>query len=126
MKIYLSAKYARRVELSSYRDQLRSHDFVVTSRWLGAPEAEISTEQRGCLAEGDWNDLRAADTVIVFTEPVDSTASRGGRHVEFGLALALDKRTMVVGPRENVFHCLPQVEVFETWLKCLKELVSHL
>jgi hypothetical protein len=32
-----------------------------------------------------------------------------------GLALAWQKRTLVVGWRENVFCCLPQVEFFETW-----------
>lgn len=42
-------------------------------------------------------------------------ASRGGRHVEFGMALALGKRVIVVGPRENVFHLLPEVEVHVNW-----------
>lgn len=126
MRIYLSAQYGRRAELVSYRDQLQFHGFGVTSRWLGAAQEEGSTEQRQSLAEGDIGDLHDAGTVVVFTEPADSTASRGGRHVEFGLALALSKWIMVVGPRENVFHCLPQVEVFETWPKCLKRLLCLL
>jgi len=36
---------------------------------------------------------------------------RGGRHVEFGLALAQGKHLILVGQPENVFHHLPQVRV---------------
>jgi hypothetical protein len=39
---------------------------------------------------------------------------RGGRHVEFGLALAWSKHLIVAGPREHVFHWLPQVR----WVDC--------
>jgi len=45
--------------------------------------------------------------VITFTETPRSSNSRGGRHVEFGIALGMRKRAVVIGPRENVFHCLP-------------------
>lgn len=31
------------------------------------------------------------------------------------MALALGKRAVVVGHRENVFHCLPEVEFFDAW-----------
>lgn len=47
-------------------------------------------------------------------------AARGGRHVEFGVAVASCKRLVVIGPRENIFHHLPRVEVFPTlgeWLE---------
>lgn len=50
--------------------------------------------------------------------------SRGGRHVEFGMALAMDKRLVVVGPRENVFHLLPAVEQFDTWPLALAALAG--
>lgn len=56
--------------------------------------------------------MRAADLVVSFTEAEDAPASRGGRHVSFGVALALGKRLVVVGHRENVFHTLPQVQFF--------------
>ena len=46
--------------------------------------------------------------------------NRGGRHVEFGMALARRllsgaPRLIVVGYRENVFHYAPEVEFYETW-----------
>ena len=41
----------------------------------------------------------AADAVITFTEIPNTILATGGRHVEFGLALAQAKRVIVVGPR---------------------------
>jgi hypothetical protein len=40
---------------------------------------------------------------------------KGGRHVEYGLALGLGKRLIICGPRENIFHTLPQVEHYPDW-----------
>jgi hypothetical protein len=51
--------------------------------------------------------------MISFTYDQDS--SRGGRHVEFGYALGIRKRVILVGPRQHVFHCLPEVEHYPSW-----------
>ena len=60
----------------------------------------------------------AADAVIIFTEIPNTILATGGRHVEFGLALAQGKRMIIVGPRENVFHyLLPDSQIFATWNK---------
>lgn len=59
-------------------------------------------------ANRDILDLRHADTLISFT----GGRGRGGRHVEFGVAVALAKRLVVIGPREHIFHTLDQVEIF--------------
>jgi len=134
VKAYLAGRYSRREELCRYRAELQAAGVEVTARWLdGAhqvylsgeplgPEQEAliesgaaSPELRARFAAEDWNDLTSADVVINFTEPPRSNASRGGRHVEFGAALALEIRCLVVGHRENVFHCLPEVEFFENW-----------
>ena len=81
----------------------------------------------------DLSDLYSARIVINFTEhpgPVD-TPSRGGKDVEFGIALALaieavnagaEYRVCIVGPRRNVFHCLGIVEQYDTWPECLAAL----
>ena len=141
--VYLAARYSRREELCEYRSELERAGYTITSRWLngshqilpnGEPlgrdqEALIESgaapsDVRGQFAAEDWADLLAADTVISFTEPPRSKASRGGRHVEFGAALALNKRCIVVGHRENVFHCLERVEYFETWDEVLDALVA--
>jgi hypothetical protein len=39
--------------------------------------------------------------------------------------LARGMRVLVVGPRENVFHCLPEVEVFPDWSSCEQMLASE-
>lgn len=70
---------------------------------------------RSKFAQDDWEDVSAADLVINFTEAPRSSANRGGRHVEFGIALARNARVIVVGHRENIFHWLPCVEFFPTW-----------
>jgi 3-deoxy-D-manno-octulosonic-acid transferase len=51
-----------------------------------------------------------ADTLLLLNAPEWMQAGTGGRHVEFGYALALGKRIVVVGDAPgNVFHRLPQV-----------------
>lgn len=140
MRIYLAARYSRREELCIYRDQLRAIGHDVQARWLdgkhqlsdkGVPigdggEALVegvddgstqvqNAELRAKFACDDWEDVTGAEVVVSFTEPPRSNASRGGRHVEFGIALARESRVIVVGYRENIFHWLPQVEFFDTW-----------
>jgi hypothetical protein len=126
MKIYLAARYSRREELCLYAKNLRQMGFTITSRWLNGNHqisddglsAEAKAEERTRFALEDYEDLMAADICINFTETPRGTNSRGGRHVEFGAALAAGKRVIVVGHRENVFHCLPQVEFYATWSAC--------
>jgi nucleoside 2-deoxyribosyltransferase len=127
MKIYLASRYSRYPEMMKYRADLENLGVEVTSRWIngshewvgdteGAPPVSVGTQ----FAIEDIEDLEAADMVISFTEEPRTTATRGGRHVEFGYALGRNKIVAVVGPLENVFHCLPDVERFTTWEKCLE------
>jgi hypothetical protein len=146
MRVYLAARYSRRVELCGYREELSEVGIAVTSNWLDGPrqraiagkvlgerdEAIIEAgggaleaiELRRLCAVQDTADVAAADTFVTFTEPPDASASRGGRHVEFGLALATHKRIVVIGPVENVFHALTEVERFDTWDDALAHLVQ--
>jgi len=122
LKVYLAARYSRHQEMLQYAAELERLHLEVTSRWInGSHEGPpaMSVLERSRLAQEDWEDMRAADIVISFTEPPRSDASRGGRHVEFGAALALGKMCVVIGHRENVFHCLPTVVFWETWEEAL-------
>jgi nucleoside 2-deoxyribosyltransferase len=76
------------------------------------------------FAMDDIEDIQAADALIAFTERPFSDKGRGGRHVEFGYALALKKTIYMIGPRENVFHCLPEVTRFRTWPEFIAYLES--
>lgn len=132
MKIYLAARYTRRVELCAYRDDLRAIGHVVTSRWLNGDHESPTNRGLGPVdpkdsmtwALEDIEDVRAAHCLIAFTEPARVEPGRGGRHVEYGMALGLGLQVAVVGHYENVFHCLPGVRFFSTWPECVTELRS--
>lgn len=144
MRIYLASRYSRRLEMVGYRDRLQSAGFTVTSRWLngehqighdGAPIGEsgealveggasskAAAQLRESFAREDVQDVLAADCVISFTEPPrEQSKNRGGRHVEYGIALGLDiqgvkpYRLIVIGYRENLFHWMPGVEFYDTF-----------
>lgn len=126
MRIYLSARYARRQELNLYREQLAVHGHIVTSRWLDGAHESLDDGSPGALSHGagawaaaDVVDVLSSDAMVCFTDPADEPLvggiTRGGMHVEFGYALASYKLLYIVGPRTNVFHWLPPVRQFDTW-----------
>lgn len=118
MRIYIAASYARREEMLAKSKTLIASGHEITSRWL------LGDQHLGPAvdAQHDIIDLMAAECVLSFTQrPVDGYTS-GGRHVEFGIAIAAARRCIVIGPRENVFHHLPQVEHYATWEDALMAL----
>ena len=134
ISVYLASRYSRRQELQAYAAELQSHGIVVTSRWLtGAhdfPDQRIDDEAKHQLkrefASQDVEDVLAADFLISFTErPRTHSDSRGGRHVEFGLAVAAGKHLMIVGHLENIFHALPNVELYTYWDCCRAALLHY-
>lgn len=138
MKVYLASRYSRRTELCAYATELTEGGHIITSRWLNGDHqiddeglsVQAAQNERERFAKEDWEDLLSADICISFTESPRSSNSRGGRHVEFGAALALGKRSIVIGPRENVFHCLPTVEIYSDWTdfkaRCSRQPTSEL
>lgn len=117
-RIYLAARAGRRLEMLGVAEELRALGFQVTSSWIHAERAEetMGDALRGALGESCLSDIVRADGLITFTETSASPWSRGGRHVELGYALGIgDFRIIVVGHRENVFHCLTEVEFYATW-----------
>jgi hypothetical protein len=114
MKIYLAARYDRRWEMLGVASTLTRAGHDVTSRWI---ESGRGDDPAIVPAVEDLVDLSHADCLVSFTEDPNRNvpwAARGGRHVEFGVALATAKRLCIVGPRENIFHHLLRVEVFRS------------
>lgn len=142
-RIYLAARYSRRLELCGYAEQIRERGGIVDAVWLkgehqisdtGTPIGEggealvegddVSTSARAAalrqkFAQDDFRDVLMCDLLIAFTEPPRSSSSRGGRHVELGIALGLMKHVWIVGPRENIFCWMEDVRQFDTWKECL-------
>jgi hypothetical protein len=123
VRIYLAARFSQHPEMQGVRDVLQAMGHEVTSRWIDLhagkqPNSAMVEQLNGdpeSVAEfglHDLEDIDAADTVISFTA---GGGGKGGRHVEFGYGLALMRRMILVGPRENVFHTLPCVEHYEDW-----------
>ena len=113
--VYLAARIRRRDELEAYRADLESAGLEVTSTWLTMPPPEEwSDEVWAHLAELDRADVLRADCLVLFSEPGELDGG-SGRHVEFGMALALNKPVIVVGRYENLFQRLPEVTVVPDW-----------
>jgi nucleoside 2-deoxyribosyltransferase len=127
MIFYLAARYQRIDEINKYAKQIRAKGHDVNSRWLlgtyqihpNASEVDASGDNVPMVARpfalDDIKDIDDCEAVISFTEKPSSEKGRGGRHVEFGYALANGKEIIIIGPHENVFHCLPGVTQFATW-----------
>ena len=133
MTIYTAARYSRREEMLTHAFELEALGHVVTSRWIREPGPTyadldaMSPYNREAhevrCAEQAVEDLALAVCCLSFTEPPGiPNDSRGGRHVEFGYALGLDLRLIIVGPREHVFHSLPGIEQYDIFEECLAEL----
>lgn len=112
MKWYLAAKFSRREEMEKFAYDLPSVEHECIARWVYGGENGLTREQIAVL---DLEDVAKADGIILFTHPRSEPQPGGGRFVEFGYAIALGKRLVVVGPKENVFMDTPGVEMFDSW-----------
>ena len=122
-RVYFAARLRRREELLGYREQATAAGLEVTSRWLTAETpAELNEEVWQGLAALDREDILRAESLVLFSEPEHDGGS--GRHVEFGMALALGKRVIVVGEIENLFQRLPEVAVVSNWHDALELLTA--
>ena len=121
MKIYLAARYSRREELVAYATMLHKLGHEVTSTWLDSnyegsdyESTHCPPEDRARIATCDFRDIMLCNMLIHFTEE-PRNGSRGGRHVEMGIALGLMKRVAIVGPAENIFCFHEDVRRFDNF-----------
>jgi nucleoside 2-deoxyribosyltransferase len=120
--VYLSARFGRKHELQRYAEELGRLGIEVTSRWLSSPTPELTDEAWLHLAATDKADVERAEALVLFAEP--DRDGGGGRHVEFGMALALGKRVIVLGAVENLFQRLREVAVVANWPDARELLIS--
>lgn len=120
MKVYVAAPYQLRPSAVGLKKAIERLGGVVTSRWLTRQGGESNRAARMCLA-----DIDAADVLVALNPATWATAGTGGRHVELGYALAREKRVLLVGVRNNVFHHHSDVQHVDTVFQAL-ELVGEL
>lgn len=110
-KLYLAARFSRREEMEEKANILKRCGFDIVSRWVYGGEEGLTREQIAML---DLTDVDRADIVVSFTEPEGSYCPGGGRHTELGYALKGNKKIVIIGDREQVFHHHPAVEQYAT------------
>ena len=124
MKLYIAGFFDTRERLYPIRDRLKAMGHVVTSRWLGedlTADYQIKSEEYWIeCAKRDKEDILRADVILIDTLDV---TPRGGREVEYGIAMMTGKLCYVVGPLRNVFHRLAHRH-FHTWEECIHALHS--
>lgn len=123
MKVYVAAPWPLREAARTLAEALSAHEgILVTSRW-------VSVEcENAAGAQMDLEDVDEANTLVLYNPPEWVNAGGGGRHTEFGYALAKGKRLIVYGKISNVFHELPQVITcltYDTLLQTLNRMAAE-
>jgi hypothetical protein len=122
-RIYIAAMYSQMEQMRGPAAALRERGHEVTARWIDGAEATLDETSDG--AAMDLDDIDRADCVLSFTQPKGTMFKGGGRHVEYGYAIAKRKRLIIVGERENIFHHLPYAEVYATFERAVAALEPH-
>lgn len=148
---YQAARFERREELIENEKLLAEHNIISNTQWLyiesdptGTATKNNTDEERAQHAELDVENVLNNDFLIYYSEDITEERlpvvikvsvtdpavydlfvpalwARGGRHVEFGIALATYMHIVVIGPPENIFHYYareiggePQIRHFDT------------
>lgn len=109
--VYICARYGRKAEALELAERLEDLGVRITSTWIRQVGDEMGyvTGTTQDFAIKDVQEVRDADGIVYLSEPEDNPWGRGGRHVEFGMAIAFGKQLHLIGPLENLFHYLPNI-----------------
>ena len=125
LSVYLAAHFPRRLEIRAHADELESRGIKVTSGWL-YERGNIPDDPTGWTinALGDVQDVKDSNCFVMFTgSGTNGAPSVGGRthpqgaHTELGIAFILGHWIMLVGEKTQIFHHLPGVNNYETWVE---------
>lgn len=118
MRIFLSARYERRDEMREIAEFLRDGGNEVMGTWIDNDQMDftgmddIPNNPGEKYAWEDFLDIKHSDVFICFTESLEGPKGRGGRHVEYGFAWALQKPIIIVGYDETVFHAVNSSDIW--------------
>jgi hypothetical protein len=135
LKLYIAGWFGAKDRLKDVRDTIHELGVgKVVGTWLDEEVAApadptvaigygslLTPREARVYALRDMVEVASADVLILDTIDVNP---RGGREVEFGLALADGIAVWVVGPQRNVFHYLSH-RVFPTWSEAIVALARR-
>lgn len=120
MNIYLCAQFKEQPLMREWRRLLHNAGHTVTSRWLDVDEC-TETQRAELSANIDLDDIDISTVVISHTLNRGDLFTGGGRHIEYGYALAKNKILVNIGGVESVFHSkavyFKSIEEYIQWLQ---------
>ena len=137
MNVYIGARFSMAPEANALAAELKDAKYDIASSWH-TDDSEPAWDNPVIQAQRamrDYTELMGADAFVQLTgNPREDT--RGGQHVELGMAIAWNKVIIVVGQRGHVFHYLETighvdhasqvVEGLEEWLILEEDSVEEL
>ena len=112
MKLYIAGH--NQEDANKVADALITAGHEITSSWLSKPfnrTSEYSDAEREKIALEDFNDVAAADALVLLASP---KRVPGGKFVEVGIALGQGKPVFVLGHRENMLMWHPNAQQFDS------------
>lgn len=108
MKIYLAAQFKEQPLMRQWEVKLKAAGHKVTSRWLYHTEEDLKNNPNEAYnkANIDLCDIDISDCMISHTLNRGDLFTGGGRHIEYGYAMAKGKKLINVGGSESVFHTI--------------------
>ncbi len=107
LKVYIAAPYEERGYAITVKALLETAGFEVPAQWLAAGGDQLTDAG----ARMDLADVADANVLLALNPTWWKERGTGGRHVEFGYALALGKPVILLGEPSNIFHLLSSVIV---------------
>lgn len=114
MKIYIAAPYPERLKAIALGRTLALDGHTITARWLApshdADDKGPTLTEWARHAREDLTDVLDCDLLIAYNPDGYENVGTGGRHVELGYALAINRRILLIGDRTNTFHHLGAIK----------------
>ena len=110
--VYLAGSWFDKDLIAAEAEKFRAAGFIVTSSWHDndIPILKGYNGSNNALRDEAIKDLQdlleRSNTLIYYNDLGAEGGSKGGRDVEFGVALVTSKAIVIVGPRRNAFHHL--------------------
>lgn len=113
MKIYI-ASHSRELALEIEQQIKHNTNHKIVSRWIYCPfnpTNSYSLSDRQRIAEEDVNDVKSCDLLVLQS---GEEKYPGGKFVELGIALGLNKKVYVIGREENMLIYYKDITICST------------